>query len=30
VACINQGEGAPRRTDVHCLPQAIQHQNVTV
>jgi len=30
VACINQSEGAPRRADVHRLPQAIEHQNVTV
>jgi hypothetical protein len=30
VACINQREGAPRRADVHRLPQAIEHQNVTV
>ena len=30
VACINQREGAPGRADVHRLPQAIKHQNVTV
>ena len=30
VPCIDQCEGASRRADVHGLPQAVQHQNLTV
>jgi hypothetical protein len=30
VACVDQREGAPCRADVHRLPEAIEHQNVTV
>jgi hypothetical protein len=30
VAGINKREGAPRRADIHRLPQAIQNQNLTV
>jgi len=30
MARIDQREGAPRRADVHRLPQAIEHQNLTV
>ncbi len=30
VPCIDQCEGASRRADVHRLPQAVQHQNLTV
>lgn len=30
MARIDQRESAPRRADVHRLPQAIEHQNLTV
>jgi hypothetical protein len=30
MACIDQREGASRRADVHRLPQAIEHQDLTV
>ena len=30
MACIDQRKGAARRADVHRLPQAIEHQNLTV
>jgi hypothetical protein len=27
---VNEGEGAARRANINCLPEAIQHQNLTV
>jgi len=30
MTCINQRKGAPRRADVHRLPQPVQHQDMTV
>jgi hypothetical protein len=30
VSGINQREGAPRRADIHRLPEAVEHQDLTV
>jgi hypothetical protein len=30
VAGVHESKGAPGRADVHCLPKAIEHQNLTI